>query len=115
MIKNFIVVAFRNFKKNRIHSLITIFGFAIGLAASILMASYIYFETSFDKFNKHYDDIYRIKSTVSLPNGVLEGMNVTLGELGPILQEQIPEIKKAVRLIRKDQEIKHKETTFHLE
>ena len=71
MIYNFLKIALRNLQKHKLHSFINIFGLALGMAATILIASYVFFELSYDKHHKNYDDIYRIYSVISLPMGQL--------------------------------------------
>ena len=62
MIKNYLKVAWRNLVKNKVFSFINIFGLAIGLACCILMFLFIQHELSYDKFNVHAANIYRITS-----------------------------------------------------
>ena len=60
MIKNYLLIAFRNLLKNKGFSFINIFGLAIGMAACLLILQYVTFELSFDKFHTKGDRIYRI-------------------------------------------------------
>ncbi len=98
MIKNFLITAIRALMRRKMHSFINILGLTIGMAATLLIISYIYHELSYDKFHKNYDHIYRIYSDISLPNG--NGVNgpATLGNVAPKLQDQLPSVKKAVRM-----------------
>ena len=98
MIKNFLKIAFRNLMRHKLHSIINIFGLAIGLAATILIASYVYFELSYDRYNTKYDQIYRLYTYISLPNGSSVEGPVTLGTLAPLIKDRIPEIDFASRM-----------------
>lgn len=98
MIYNFFKIALRNLQKRKLHSFINIFGLALGMAATILIASYVFFELSYDKHNEKYSDIYRIYSTIYLPNGESVEGPATLGTIAPQLHEQIPEITQAIRM-----------------
>ncbi|MEN0055332.1 MAG: ABC transporter permease [Mucilaginibacter sp.] len=60
MLKNYLLVAFRNLSKNKAFSFINIIGLAIGMAACLLILQYVNFELSFDSFNAKKDRIYRI-------------------------------------------------------
>jgi putative ABC transport system permease protein len=60
MLKNYLLVAFRNLSKNKAFSFINIVGLAIGMAACLLILQYVSFELSFDNFNVKKDRIYRI-------------------------------------------------------
>src|SRR5215213_6043611 len=60
MLKNYLLVAFRNLTKNKAFSFINIVGLAIGMAACLLILQYVTFELSFDNFQTKNDRIYRI-------------------------------------------------------
>jgi putative ABC transport system permease protein len=60
MLKNYLLVAFRNLTKNKAFSFINIVGLAIGMAACLLILQYVTFELSYDNFQAKGDRIYRI-------------------------------------------------------
>lgn len=113
MIYNFFKIALRNLQKHKLHSFINIFGLALGMAATILIASFVFFELSYDKHNEKYSDIYRIYSNIYLPNGESVEGPATLGSVAPRLKEQIPEITQAVRMAGfRDMNIKYQDHLF---
>jgi len=113
MIYNFLKIALRNLQKHKLHSSINITGLALGMAATIIIASYVFFELSYDKHHKNYDDIYRIYSIISLPNGEsVEGPS-TIGTVAPLIPEQIPEVTSSVRMTSfREIEIRYKDKQF---
>ncbi len=113
MIYNFLKIALRNLQKHKLHSSVNIIGLALGMAATIIIASYVFFELSYDKHQKNADDIYRIYSIISLPNGEsVEGPS-TLGAVAPQLVEQIPGIKSSVRMTGfREIEIRYQDKLF---
>jgi putative ABC transport system permease protein len=60
MIKNYLLIAFRNLKKNKVFSFINIFGLAVGMAAGLLIIQYVSFELSFDTFQAKKDRVFRV-------------------------------------------------------
>ena len=62
MFKNYFTVAFRNFWRNKIFSLINIIGLAIGISASLVIYLLVHYDFTFDKFEKNGDRIYRVVS-----------------------------------------------------
>ncbi len=62
MFKNYILVAVRNFWRNKVFSLINILGLAIGISASLVIYLLVSYDFSFDKFHKDKDRIYRVVS-----------------------------------------------------
>jgi putative ABC transport system permease protein len=61
MIKNYLLIAFRNLSKNKAFSFINITGLAIGMAACLLIMQYVVFELSYDAFHTKKDRVYRIQ------------------------------------------------------
>ena len=60
MIKNYLLVAFRNLTRNKGFSFINILGLAIGMAACLLIIQYVTYELSFDNFQVNKARIFRI-------------------------------------------------------
>jgi hypothetical protein len=58
MIYNYLKVIIRNFLSDGMYSFIIIFGLAVGLAASLMIAQYVYFELSFDSAVTDKDRIF---------------------------------------------------------
>jgi putative ABC transport system permease protein len=56
----FIKLAFRNLRKNKINTIINIFGFSIGLAACLFIFMFTRLETSYDSFYPNQDRFYRL-------------------------------------------------------
>ena len=68
MLKNYFFIAFRNFWRHKMFSLINILGLAIGISASLVIYLIVQYEFSFDKFHKDGDRIYRIVSKETVPD-----------------------------------------------
>ncbi len=60
MIKNYLLIALRNLKKNKAFSFINIVGLAIGMAAGLLIIQYVVFDLSYDNFHVNKERIYRV-------------------------------------------------------
>jgi len=60
MLYNFLVVAFRNLKRQLFYSFINITGLAIGLACTLVIFLYLYNEWSHDRHFRNADRIFRI-------------------------------------------------------
>ncbi|MCK4645124.1 MAG: ABC transporter permease [Candidatus Aminicenantes bacterium] len=61
MFKNYLIIALRNFRRYKVISFINIAGLAIGLAMFMLIALYIQYELSYDKFHENGDRICRVE------------------------------------------------------
>lgn len=60
MIKNYFKIAWRNLFRNKVYSIINIFGLTAGITCFLLIALYIFDELTFDRFHKKADNIYRV-------------------------------------------------------
>ncbi|SDB48828.1 ABC-type antimicrobial peptide transport system, permease component [Flavobacteriaceae bacterium MAR_2010_188] len=60
MIKNYFKIAWRNLLKNKVYSLINIFGLAIGMAVTVMIGLWINDEMSFDTDFKNYDSVAQV-------------------------------------------------------
>ncbi len=96
MIKNYIKVAFRNMKMQKIYSFINMSGLAIGMACCILILLWVQDELSYDKFHHKGDRIYRIVCTDDWA-GKADKFAVTPPAMAPSLVHDFPEIAGATR------------------
>ena len=60
MLKNYLKIAVRQLGKQKMYAAIKIGGFALGIAACLLIGLYIRDELSFDKSYPDKDQIYRV-------------------------------------------------------
>ena len=69
MLKNYLKTAFRSLLRQRNTSLINITGLSLGIAGSLILFLIIQHHYSFEKFQSHYDRIYRVVTTSDGNNG----------------------------------------------
>lgn len=98
MLQNYLKIALRNLFHNKVFSFINIAGLSIGLACCMLIVLYTKDEVSYDRFHKNVENIYRITSTETSPEGKVNKFGITGMVPGPTFARQIPEIDKFVRL-----------------
>jgi predicted permease len=60
MLRNYFLVAFRAFRRNKVFSFINIAGLSIGISASLVIYLLVQYDFSFDKFEKDSARIYRV-------------------------------------------------------
>jgi len=60
MFRNYLLVAWRNLRRQFSYTVINILGLAIGMACSLVMMLYVYSEWSYDRHFTHADRIYKI-------------------------------------------------------
>ncbi len=100
MFLSYLKTTLRSIKKHLGYSLINIMGLAIGMACCILILLFVFDELSYDKFHENHDRIYRVTRLWLNEDGVI---NLHLGHvappIGPLLENDFPEIVHAVRII----------------
>ena len=60
MIRNFLIIALRNFQRQKLFSLLNMFGLALGLASAILIFLYVSDELQYDVMHPYYNNTYRV-------------------------------------------------------
>lgn len=71
MIRNYFTLTFRNFLRNRNYTVINILGLSIGITSCIILFLLIRFDTSVDKFQTHYERLYRVVRTEENASGTV--------------------------------------------
>jgi len=94
MLKNYLMIALRNIRKNKGYTFINIFGLSVGLACFILIALWIQDELSYDKFHKEKENLYLL--TLTHENGAFDP-NVPYA-LAPLMAGEYPEIAGFTRI-----------------
>src|SRR5450631_873245 len=98
MIKNYLKIAFRQLRKQKMYSAIKIGGFALSIAACLLIGLYIQDETSYDKSYPDTNRIYRLVEFYN-NNGKLEKGDDYPAPISKALKADFPEIEKSGRLM----------------
>ena len=97
MIKNFLIVAYRNLIRNKTFTIINIAGLAAAMACVILIFKWVNNELSYDSFFKDRDTIYRVNWSYKW-NGN-EGIGPTTPPpLAAKLTDEIPEVEASTRI-----------------
>jgi len=92
MLKNHLKVAYRNLLKNKVFSLINIFGLAIGIAACLLILQYVSFELSYDDFHEKANVIYRVINDRYQNGKLIQHGTITYSPVGAALNEDYDEV-----------------------
>lgn len=98
MFGNYLKFALRLSFKHKVYSIINILGLAIGIAACLLIILYVQDEMSYDKYNKNYENIYRV-NTQGILGGEPFNAPFTPVPLAKQLLLEFPEIENATRML----------------
>ena len=95
MLKNYLLVAVRNLKRNKVFSLINILGLALGMACSLLIILWVQDEKNMDSFHTNKSRLYNIYEN-QYYDGKIQSGYYTPGLLAREMKKKIPEIEKSV-------------------
>ncbi len=94
IVNNYIKIALRVIRKNKLYSALNIFGLALGIAASIFILQYNSYEKSYDTFHTNYNNLYRIQYQVTQEGDLKTNSATAVPRVGPFMKENIPEVRE---------------------
>lgn len=97
MYRSYFISALRNFAKNKFNSLLNIAGLTVGVLVCLFILSYVFYESSYDKFLPDSDRIYRMVGKYHF-NGRESESPYTVGKVGPKAINEIPGIETMFRI-----------------
>ncbi len=98
MLRNFLLITLRNFRRQKLFSFLNIFGLALGLASAILIFLYVSDELRYDTMQPYYKNTYRIGTTFVNPNGQRFDNTAGPGYFLRYLKDNRSEVLHAVRI-----------------
>src|SRR5580698_10318496 len=98
MIRNYLKIAIRQLRKQKMYAAIKIGGFAMGIAACILIGLYIREETSFDRSYPDTNRIFRLTGEFH-NNGKVEKGTDWPAPMGKALKSDFPEVELSGRMM----------------
>ncbi len=98
MLRNYLLITFRNFSNQKLFSLLNVFGLALGLASALLIFLYVSDELRYDDMQPHYADTYRVGCTFVNPDGQRFDNTVSPGYFIRYLKDNRKEVLASTRL-----------------
>jgi putative ABC transport system permease protein len=98
MFRNYLMIAFRNFGRQKLFSTLNIFGLGLGLASAILIFLYVSDELRYDRMQPFYKDTYRIGCTFISPDGQRNDNTVSPGFFLRYLRDNRSEVIQSTRI-----------------
>ncbi|MCB0258392.1 MAG: ABC transporter permease, partial [Calditrichaeota bacterium] len=112
MFPNYLKTALRSLRKQKLFSLINLFGLAVGITVTILILLYVQAELSYDDSQENREQVYRVLRQASL-NGNEYLIGITSGPFAAALQTDFPEtIHEAVRVLPNDGLVTYQNHSF---
>lgn len=92
MFHNYFKTTYRHFLKNKINFGFKLGGLTLALFSFLVIAIYVSYQLSFDKFHEDFENIYRVNS-IRLEDGKLIKYATVPPALGAALKSDLPEVK----------------------
>ena len=91
-----LIALYRSLTRHKLYSALNIGGLAVGIAVFLVLGLYVRFETSFETWLPHHDQIYQVTSSLHLPDGTFSGdYPGTMAGLLEELQQDFPGVTGA--------------------
>ena len=95
MIKNYLLIAWRNLFRNKGFALTNLVGLTIGITCTILIALWVQDELTYNKFHSNYNEVYKVIANRDFNNQIFTDDNMVL-PLAKSIKERLPQVKNAV-------------------
>ena len=113
MLKNYLLIALKNLRKQKLFSLINILGLTVGITCCLMIFLFISNELSYDNFHKNGKDIYRVMR-VGMFNGSRGDVPYLSAPYATALLNDYPDmIQRAVRVMPDNDLISYQHISFN--
>lgn len=113
MIKNYLVLAVKHLRKQRVFSFVNILGLTVGITCCFMIFLFILNELSYDNFHKKGKSIYRVMRVGNL-NGAVREIPYLSPPYGPALKNDYPDaVQQSVRVMKDNNLISYKNISFN--
>jgi putative ABC transport system permease protein len=95
MLKTYLTIAFRNFTRNKIFSLINVLGLSIGISSALVIFLIVHYDLTFDKFEKDSNRIYRVVTIMTFSGTPMHFSGVA-SPMAETVKKEVPGIEESV-------------------
>jgi len=112
MFRNYLNLTIRNLKSKKGYFIINLLGLTIGITAFILIVLWIKAETSYDKFHRNANNIYRVDYLL-YEEGILEQYSASGSTgVGKEIKNMFPEVEDYTRFFRTESLVRYGDKIF---
>jgi len=97
MLRNFIIIALRQMRRNKIFSFINIAGLAVGVACCLILVLYVQDDLRYDRHHIDGDRLYRITTGFNFND--YKPVPRTSAPIAWTLKDEVPEIETVTRIV----------------
>src|SRR4029079_9077365 len=113
MIKNYLLLAIKHLRKQKVFSFINILGLTVGITCCFMIFLFIMNELSYDNFHRNGKNIYRVMR-VANNNGEKREIPYLSPPYGPALKNDYPDaVQNSVRVMHDNDLISYNNISFN--
>ena len=113
MFKNYLLLAIRNMRKNKLHTFINVGGMTVAFACSVFILLLVYRHFTYDNFELNKDKLYKVYDYAIGPNGEETATSMPY-PLTPALKAENIGIEKATRIFQRGKLVRYKDKTIDM-
>ena len=98
MLKHYLLITFRSFKKEKSYTVINLFGLILSISVSLLIWQYINAEKSVDSFHSNVANKFRVNYSFFQGGALKRTESMTHNGLGPEVEKSLAGVKNMVRV-----------------
>lgn len=99
MLKNYMLVSIRNFRKQKGYSFINLSGLIVGITACLLISLHVLEEVTYDSFHPRADNTYRVVMDMYGQGELKTKSAPVYAAVGPNLLNDLPEVEMSARIL----------------
>jgi putative ABC transport system permease protein len=98
MLKSYLRIALRNFRRQRLVTGIHLAGLGLGMCSALLLLLYLHDELGYDGHHRNADRIFRLTTRLQTPDSDFHAAHAWVSA-GEDLEQNFPEVEESVRLL----------------
>ncbi|MCK4645952.1 MAG: ABC transporter permease [Candidatus Aminicenantes bacterium] len=112
MLKNYFKIAYRHILRNKLFSIIDIFGLSMAIGCGIVVFLFVDFWASMDSFHRNGDQIFLVENVINR-DGQISIWGDSPLPLGPAIENDFPQIIRTVRIQTRGGVVRYKDKVFN--
>lgn len=106
MLRNYIVVAFRNLVRHKLFAAINILGLSLGVTVCVLIMLFVTHEMSYDSFHKNEAHIFKMRGETNYGGKIINTPSMSAA-FGPLLANATADVRNFVRMRKPGRVVVH--------
>ena len=113
MLKNYLIIAWRNLSKDKTFTLINLLGLSVAFGVAILLSMAAFFDLGYNSFHEKGDTIYQVYNMIEAPKGSEAGTSQPAPFAGA-LKTEVPGVENITRFLEEEALTTYKEKEINL-